>query len=130
MRLGNRFKSFSGIDEYLESVIAKKQILLKAFLYSIAIQLFIIITIYILAKGLLLNLSFLSLFVFVPIITVVSLLPISISGIGLREGAFVILLGMINISPEKAMALSILWFLSIVVAGLPGLFVYLKNADA
>jgi uncharacterized membrane protein YbhN (UPF0104 family) len=54
------------------------------------------------------------------------MIPISISGIGIREGAFVFFLGTLGISPDKALTLSLLWFLSIVIAGLWGLCEYLR----
>ena len=59
-------------------------------------------------------------------IILISMIPVSISGLGIREGAFVFFLGTTGVPPEKAMTLSILWFLSVVVAGLWGFIEYLR----
>lgn len=125
-RLGERVKFLFRIYEYFHIYSRKRHVLFKAFLYSLVIQISSIIAIYILSKGIFLNISFLSLLVFVPIIILISFIPVSISGIGLREGAFVILLGTIGVPPDLSVTLSILWFLSVVVASLWGLFEYLR----
>jgi uncharacterized membrane protein YbhN (UPF0104 family) len=95
-------------------------------MYSIVIQMVAIFSVYVLASGLSLNISFLSLVIFLPIVFIVTLIPVSISGIGLREGAFVLLFGTIGISPDKAMTLSLIWFVSVVIGSLWGLFEYLR----
>jgi uncharacterized protein (TIRG00374 family) len=125
-RLGERVKFISRIYEYFQIYSRENGVLFKAFLYSVVIQMSGIIAIYILSKGISLNISFLSLVIFVPIIILISFIPVSISGIGLREGSFVIFLGTIGVPSDLAMTLSIVWFLSVVVASLWGLFEYLR----
>jgi uncharacterized protein (TIRG00374 family) len=58
--------------------------------------------------------------VFIPIITFLTLVPISISGLGVREAAFVYLFGLVGVSPESAFALSLILYLSILASTLPG----------
>jgi uncharacterized protein (TIRG00374 family) len=125
-RIGGRLRFLFKTYQYFQFYGSKKNILGRCFIYSIIIQLLSILSIYVLAKGLSLNTSFLSLLIFVPIIVLVSFLPVSISGIGLREGAFIFLLGSTGIPAEKSMTLSIIWFLSVFVAGVWGLFEYLR----
>ncbi|MEW5746886.1 MAG: lysylphosphatidylglycerol synthase transmembrane domain-containing protein [Nitrospirota bacterium] len=112
--------------QYFHTHTIRRDTLVTALLYSVALQLLGIIAVYVLAKGLSLNISFLSLLVFLPIIIVFSMIPVSISGIGLREGAFVFLLGGIGVPPERSFTLSLVWFSSVFVAGLWGLFEYLR----
>ncbi|MFI5297464.1 MAG: lysylphosphatidylglycerol synthase transmembrane domain-containing protein [Polyangiales bacterium] len=45
----------------------------------------------------------------VPIVVVVSMAPITLGGHGLREGLFVVVLGMLGVTREHALALAILW---------------------
>lgn len=125
-RLGERVKFLFRIYEYFQIYSRKRDVLFKTFLYSVVIQISGVIAIYILSKGISLNIPFLSLLTFVPIIILISFIPVSISGIGLREGAFVIFLGTIGVPSDLAITLSILWFLSVVVASLWGLFEYLR----
>jgi uncharacterized membrane protein YbhN (UPF0104 family) len=53
-------------------------------------------------------------------------LPISISGIGIREGAFVLFFGLIGISPGVATAISLSWFLTVVAGNLLGFVEYVR----
>ena len=47
-------------------------------------------------------------------------IPISIAGWGVREGVMVVLLGLIGISSESALALSILYGIILTIVGLMG----------
>jgi len=125
-RIGERFRFVYGIYEHLSLYRSRRKVLAPCFAYSLAIQFLGFISVYILAKGLSIELTFLSILVFLPIIIVVSFIPISISGLGLREGAFVFLFGFAGVSADKAVTLSLLWFISTITAGLWGLVVYLR----
>ncbi len=57
---------------------------------------------------------------FIPVAIFVSLIPISIGGWGLREGATIYILGKQGISPEISMALSITYGISVFLAFIPG----------
>ncbi|SFL55257.1 hypothetical protein SAMN04487950_4182 [Halogranum rubrum] len=53
----------------------------------------------------------------VPLVAVLVALPISVQGLGVREGAYVFLLGYVGVAPEAALAISVTNFgLSLVVA--------------
>ena len=124
------FRSFSVVSEiyaYMDEVAFRKKEILTAFLYSLATQTIMICNVYILARGLSMHAPFVSVLCFVPVVSIISLIPVTISGIGLREGAFVVLFGLIGIVPDKAMTLSIIWFISIVAGSLPGLIIYLLH---
>jgi uncharacterized protein (TIRG00374 family) len=121
-KIGERLKFLFKTYQYFQAYRSRKNVLLTGFIYSIAVQLLGIISVYVLAKGLSLDTSFLSILIFLPIIILISFLPLSISGIGLREGAFIFLLSSTGIPAEKSMTLSIVWFLSVFVAGAWGLF--------
>jgi glycosyltransferase 2 family protein len=125
-RIGERLKIMITVHDYFEHYFRKRTVLVRGFLYSIAIQMVVIVSVYVVALGLGLDITFLSVVIFIPIISIVTLIPVSISGIGLREGAFVVLFGVVGISSDKAMALSLVWFLSVVIGSLWGLFEYLR----
>ena len=60
--------------------------------------------------------------VLVPIIMLMSMLPVSIAGWGLREGAAVVLLGEAGINPADALLLSVLFgLISLLIWGFGGL---------
>jgi hypothetical protein len=55
----------------------------------------------------------------------VALVPVSLGGWGLREGAFVVLLGFYGVAPEQGLIVSILFGLALLVATAPGLLLWL-----
>jgi glycosyltransferase 2 family protein len=74
------------------------------------------------------HISVLYYFVFVPITSMVLLLPISFGGLGVRESAYVILFTQVGLSQEIALSLSLLvYFLGNVVPGLVGGVIYLTR---
>jgi glycosyltransferase 2 family protein len=125
-RIGSRIKFIGHMYEYFAPYLKQEKVIAKGLILSVVVQLMSILSIYILAIGIQVDISFLQLLVFVPLISLVTLVPVSISGFGLREGAFVVLLGTAGIRADLAMTLSILYFLSLAVASLVGLFEYLR----
>jgi uncharacterized membrane protein YbhN (UPF0104 family) len=59
-----------------------------------------------------------------PLITIATLIPVSFSGIGVREGAFVYFLGIEGVQPEPALCLGILFFSVQVATSLLGGIAY------
>jgi hypothetical protein len=58
--------------------------------------------------------------VFFPLVDIVTMLPVTISGIGFREGGLVYFLSKLGVAPEKAVANGVLWLAIVVAAGLAG----------
>lgn len=125
-RIGQRINFIANFYKYFSFYIKKKSVLVKTIILSFFTQISGMIAVYILSIGLGINLTVLAILVFLPIIILVSFIPISIAGIGLREAAFVFFLGIIGISSDQAITLSIIWFLSTCSASLFGLIEYLR----
>jgi hypothetical protein len=64
-------------------------------------------------------------FILYPLVGTFSALPVSLNGIGLREGGYLFLLGTIGIASEKAVAFSLLWFVIVILASLVGGLVFI-----
>ncbi|OGW40145.1 MAG: hypothetical protein A2X58_07280 [Nitrospirae bacterium GWC2_56_14] len=126
LRIGRRFSAVSDFYDYFHRLIRNRTKLMKAFGLSLIVQALSLLMIYLIARGIDQKLTFTALFVFVPIISLVTMLPISISGLGVRESAFVLLFGLTGVPAEASMSISFLWFLSIVAASLIGLVEYLR----
>ena len=126
LRLGQRITLISNFYHYFHAYRNQKHIIAKAMTLSAIVQLAGILSIYVLAHGFKQDIPFTALLVFVPLAVLFSTIPISISGLGVREGAYVVLLGLINIKPEVATAISLSWFLAIVTVSLSGLIEYLR----
>ncbi|MCK4911292.1 MAG: flippase-like domain-containing protein [Thermodesulfovibrionales bacterium] len=126
-RPGGRFAFISRLHDYFDSYWKDRPVLLKALGVSLCVHILSSISVWLISTGLGAHVPLTTLFVFVPVIATLAALPISISGLGIREAAFVLLLGTQGISPEKATAISFAWFLAFAAGGLPGIFFYLRE---
>jgi len=126
LRIGKRIKMISSFYQYFHTYRNQKDIIVNSIMLSALVQLSGIFSIYVLAHGFKQYIPFTALLVFIPLIVLFSTIPVSISGLGVREGAFVVLLGLINIKPEVATAISLSWFLAITASSLLGLIEYLR----
>lgn len=124
-KLGGRFDFLRKTYQYFDSYRSAK-VLMKSFLLSLVVQALGIISAFVIARGLSLDISLLTFCLFLPLIILISMIPLSISGIGVREGAFVYLLGSLGYPTGQLITLSLLWFISIVAASAYGLFSYLR----
>ena len=104
--------------------IGRKGRLLYAFALSVGVQAVrIIITVFLgLALGI--EATLLDYFIFVPIVTVFTYLPISISGMGVREAAFVFLFAKVGVPAYACVSLSLLFFAMGIIGTLPGAVLY------
>ncbi len=64
-------------------------------------------------------------FIVYPLVGLFSALPVSLSGIGLREGGYLYLLRQIDVSSDKAIAFGILWFVIVALDSLLGGVVFI-----
>lgn len=126
LKIGRRIKFLSGFYEYFALYKGRGTVILKTFLISIIVQTIVIVAVYVLSRGLQMNMPLLAFFMFIPIVTTISTIPVSIAGIGVREASFVLLFGFVGASPVQATAISFAWFLSILTGSLPGLIEYLR----
>jgi len=126
LRIGRGIKLLSGFYDYFTLYKEKKAVIVKALMLSFIIQTIVIFAVYVLSLGLKVDVPLLPLFIFIPVISTIASLPISISGLGVREASFVLLFGFLGISPGEATAVSFAWFLSVATGSLPGLIEYLR----
>ena len=101
--------------------------LLSVLIISIIIHLISITSIYLLSLSLGLDIPLIYFLVVLPPAWLLTMLPISIGGIGLREGAIIILLVSIGVAQPDAVALSILMLLQILVQTVLGGTMYLTH---
>jgi glycosyltransferase 2 family protein len=95
-------------------------LILGVLILGIAYQAVVLLGFWMIAEGLGLDLDPAILAIVVPPVLLASLLPISLAGFGVREGAFVVLLAEFGISSADATLLSLLAVLSVTIASLPG----------
>ena len=101
------------------------QALLYIFGLSFLIALINCIAYFAIAKALNIQLTFLQLLILTPPALFLSMMPISISGWGIREGATVMMLAIVGISSSDALCISIIFGLSLLAISLPGGIIWL-----
>jgi uncharacterized protein (TIRG00374 family) len=88
---------------------------------SIAAHLFGILIYYLLARSIRMDISFISIAWIRSVVTIITMIPISVSGVGIREGSLVFLLRPFGIFGEKAVSLSLLVFgTTVLLIGITG----------
>ena len=66
----------------------------------------------------------------VPVVSLLTMLPISLNGMGVREGGMVLLLGLQGVDAGLALTLSLLWFAVFTAVSLAGAPVYLFGQES
>ena len=59
--------------------------------------------------------------IFVPMVSLLTLLPVSVNGMGVREGGVVLFLAPLGVPQATALTLAFLWFLVYAAGGLKAL---------
>jgi glycosyltransferase 2 family protein len=126
LRLGQRVRFLSEFYNYFHTYRNRKHLISKGLMLSAVVQLSGITAVSILADGMGQHIPFLAFLIFIPLIVLFAMLPISISGLGVREGAFVLFFGLIGVKPEAATAISLAWFITISTAGIWGFIEYIR----
>ncbi len=115
-RLRRIFDKINEMIVLLRQYIKNKNMFIKAFGLSLLIQIIgANLVIYFLAIALGIQVPAFFHFVAVPIITLVTLAPISLNGLGIREIAFVLLYAKVGVATEASVALSIAFTLVLAV---------------
>lgn len=122
---GNKIKGYIR-DVHKETHIFRhhEKVVLNNITLSLFIQMITPVTFYITALSLGLRINIIYFFIFLPIIGAVTLLPISIGGLGLREYMITSFFAMLGISTHLTFAMSVLNSLFILIYGGLGGLIY------
>ena len=83
----------------------------------------------VLARGLDIDVTWLDCLVLMPLVLLVTTVPVSIGGWGVREGAMVFAFGLIGVSEHSAFALSFLFGILVVAVSIPGGVIWLMSGE-
>lgn len=100
-------------------------VLVSSLIISLANQILAISINWIMAEGLHIHVPLFYFLLFIPVVTLISMIPISLNGMGLREYAFVSLFGSIGVDREAAVALGLLSSMTIFLSAIPGGMIYI-----
>jgi glycosyltransferase 2 family protein len=118
-----RFQAkFQGLVNALHRYRGHRRALGQAFLLSGLLQALIIFTYYLIGAGLNLGVPIAYFFLYVPLITFVAMLPVSVAGLGVREWGAVFFFAKVGVDGASALSMSLAWFsLSLIMSSLGGL---------
>lgn len=124
----NRFRDFlSNLHEEVHIFKAHRKVIAYNLCMSVAIQLVAPLSFYLIARSLGINTGIIYFFVFLPIIGAVTLLPVSIGGLGLREASTVFFFARAGLAKDEALAMSLLSFVFLLAYGVLGGLVYVST---
>lgn len=101
-------------------------LLLSSIAFSLLIQVLVILVYAILGDSLGIELSLASYFLMIPLVMLATNIPVSLGGLGLREGALVAMLVGMGVDYQQGVLLSLLYLLVLWLTTLPGGLVLLK----
>ncbi|HEX6387288.1 MAG TPA: lysylphosphatidylglycerol synthase transmembrane domain-containing protein [Anaerolineae bacterium] len=118
-----RNKIRSIMDAFL-AFKGQREVLFKALGISVLLQANVVIHYYLIARSLSLPIPFYSFFLIIPLTTVITLLPISVNGIGVRENAYVFFFTPFAVLKPEAVAFAWIAYGMVVVQGVMGGLIY------
>jgi uncharacterized membrane protein YbhN (UPF0104 family) len=110
--------------------LGDRRILWRTFLLGLAYEALAVLALWLVARSISLGVSFVVLAVTVPPVLVLTALPISVGGFGVREGSYVLFLHQAGVSTTGATMLSLLSTVLFALASLPGAFALLGRRRA
>lgn len=110
----------AGIAADLEGPLAKTSVRIETLAWSVLYQALGIVFVVVGARGLGAPGHELAIVIGVPLVHVLSMIPITIGGMGLREGLFVAILGRLGVDADVALGLAAQWLASSVGFALAG----------
>lgn len=125
----NKFTQFL-IKPLVTLSLIRRKTLVRSMLLSFLFEAADIFTVYFLAQALGFDLPLVFFFAIMPIVYVITILPISLGGLGVREGVLVFLLSQTGVQASDAVTLSFLiYFNRILVGGVAGLIQLVKSMN-
>ncbi len=121
---------FVRLANRLNSLYASRTLLIKHISISVIVHFFSVLTMYGLSLALGLDLSFQTLLIAVPPVFLLTIVPISLAGWGVREGAMIGIFMLIGADQTKVLAMSILYGLLLILSAIPGAYFWIKSKQA
>lgn len=105
----------------------QKRPFLNATLWAFLLQLNVILYYFLIGKALHLKIQFVDYFIFIPIVLIIQLVPITISGLGLREASYIEIFKFYAIPSQTAFSFSLVDVAFLLVLGAIGGVIYITR---
>jgi len=131
-KISNKFKfmrklrrKLSNVYKTLMSFKKYKLVLIKTLVFSFLLQFAVILNYYLAARALGIDLTLTAFIFIVPVVSTITMIPISIGGIGIRENSLVFIMVAMGIANEKAFLCSLLILFMLILIGMVGGIAYI-----
>ena len=131
-KISNKFKfmlklrkKLSNVYKTLMSFKKYKLVLIKTLVFSFLLQFAVILNYYLAARALGIDLTLTAFIFIVPVVSTITMIPISIGGIGIRENSLVFIMVAMGIANEKAFLCSLLILFMLILIGMVGGVAYI-----
>lgn len=108
------------LENDLASLWHDRSVLARATSLSVVFHLMEVTVEWMLARALGLGVPFSYCLILHPAVSVLAAVPVSVAGLGIREGGYAFFLERIGVSPAEALTFGILWFAVVGAGALPG----------
>lgn len=130
LRITRRFQRLIRIQDSLRLLLANPRLLLSSTVLSLVVQAANVVVVWLVGQAISLPVPQGYYWIVVPMVSLLTLLPVSLSGIGVREFGMILFLQPLGIADGMAISLAFLWFLAFTATSLAGGFVYLLGQHA
>ncbi len=124
-RLKGAVHALSRFVQSLGAVRLPKEAIFKLLLLSVSVQFIRIVIFFTIFLSLGVHPEFLLFMIFIPLLFIVMLMPVSIGGLGIREGALYLFFKQSGVSLETCTAAGLSFHFLQLISLLPGVFLYL-----
>jgi uncharacterized membrane protein YbhN (UPF0104 family) len=127
-RMTNRFDRIRRLASGIQLYLGKPQLLLWTTLLSLFVQGSNVVLVWLVGQAIDAPVPASYYWIVVPMVTLLTLLPVSLNGMGVREGGMALFLAPLGIREATALSLSFLWFSIYTAISLCGAVVYLAGS--
>ncbi len=122
---GRAGRLLSAIGDLQTVFLPRRGLLLTTTLLSVAVQAANVVLVWLIGRALGAPVPAAYYAILVPVVTLLTLLPVSLNGMGVREGATLLLLRPLGVDDGTALSLAFLWFATFTAVSLLGVGCYL-----
>ncbi len=124
-RWTRRFERLRRLRDYAKFYLRLPGLIFSTSIISLGVQAANVLSVWFLGLALGLEVPPVYYWIVVPLVCILTLLPVSVAGVGIREGSMVLLLAPLGVDRDLALCLSMLWFSVLVAVGMIGGVIYL-----
>ncbi len=105
-----------GVNRLLKEPRKAFGVLSAALIYQIST----VLAVWCAAQALDVGVPFFAILAFAPAVAMAQVIPLSLSGLGVREGLLVVFLGALGVSAGRSIALGLMWYAMVLIVSLVG----------